>query len=86
MVAKSNAIFAYSFLLSDLLSFIDYKWARGFDPQLVHSVHFICDPWLRRAVRQFLESETEYNVAVKQHLLDRSSVADRDSPQSKEET
>lgn len=55
----------------------DYKWARGFDPQLVHSVHFIVDPWLRRAVRQYLKSETEYNVAVRQHLLDRSSMADR---------
>jgi len=54
----------------------DYKWARGFDPHFVHSVHFFADPWLRRAVRQFLESETEYNFAVRQHLLERSSVAD----------
>ena len=62
------------------LNCTDYKWARGFDPQLVHSVHFVCDSWLRGAVRQFLESEIEYNVAVRQHLLDKSSVAIRDDP------
>lgn len=56
----------------------DYKWARGFDPQFVHSVHYICNPLLRRAVSQFVESETEYNVALKGHLLGRSAVAERD--------
>lgn len=58
-----------------ILSLADYKWARGFDPALIHSVHYICNPGLRRAVWQFLDSETEYNVALSAHLLERSSVA-----------
>jgi uncharacterized protein len=54
---------------------VDYKWARGFDPALIHSVHYICDPGLRRGVAQFLDYETENNVEVQDYLRQRSSVA-----------
>jgi predicted N-acyltransferase len=52
----------------------DYKWARGFDPALIHSVHYICHPGLRRAVSQFLDYETENNVELTEYLLERSAV------------
>jgi hypothetical protein len=42
----------------------DYKWARGFDPALVHSVHYIRNPLLRRAIRQYVDYETENNVEL----------------------
>mmetsp|Transcript_3217 Transcript_3217/g.4794 ORF Transcript_3217/g.4794 Transcript_3217/m.4794 type:complete len:527 (+) Transcript_3217:28-1608(+) len=50
----------------------DYKWARGFDPALIHSVHYISHPGLRSAVRQFLELEMESNVDSTEYLLERS--------------
>mmetsp|Transcript_7225 Transcript_7225/g.9408 ORF Transcript_7225/g.9408 Transcript_7225/m.9408 type:complete len:529 (+) Transcript_7225:66-1652(+) len=46
----------------------DYKWARGFDPALTHSVHYICHPGLRRAISQFVDYETEDNVQVADYL------------------
>lgn len=52
----------------------DYKWARGFDPALIHSVHYFCHPGLRRAVGTFLDYETENNVELKEYLLERSAV------------
>mmetsp|Transcript_44676 Transcript_44676/g.136279 ORF Transcript_44676/g.136279 Transcript_44676/m.136279 type:complete len:508 (-) Transcript_44676:310-1833(-) len=52
----------------------DYKWARGFDPALIHSAHYICHPGLRRAVSQFIDFETENNVEVSKYLLSRSVV------------
>ena len=52
----------------------DYKWARGFDPALIHSVHYVCHPGLRRAISQFLENETESNVEMTKFLLQRSVV------------
>lgn len=55
----------------------DYKWARGFDPALIHSVHYICHPGLRRAVGQFLIDETENNVELTKYLLERSAVGNR---------
>ena len=61
--------------VSNYSSSIDYKWARGFDPALIHSVHYICHPGMRRAVWQFLDSETKYNVAFSEHFIGRSSVA-----------
>jgi hypothetical protein len=51
----------------------DYKWARGFDPVLVHSVHYICHPGLRRAIRQFVENETEDNLELSEYLRRRRS-------------
>jgi predicted N-acyltransferase len=52
----------------------DYKWARGFDPELIHSVHYISHPGLRRAVGEFLEFETENNVELTEYLTQKSAV------------
>lgn len=52
----------------------DYKWARGFDPALIHSVHYICHPGLRQAVDHFLSYETENNVELREYLMERSAV------------
>eukprot|EP00547_Thalassionema_nitzschioides_P009690 CAMPEP_0194222990 /NCGR_PEP_ID=MMETSP0156-20130528/34072_1 /TAXON_ID=33649 /ORGANISM="Thalassionema nitzschioides, Strain L26-B" /LENGTH=381 /DNA_ID=CAMNT_0038953971 /DNA_START=457 /DNA_END=1602 /DNA_ORIENTATION=+ len=52
----------------------DYKWARGFDPALIHSAHYICHPGLRRAVRQYLEYETDNNVELTEYLSSKSAV------------
>ena len=49
----------------------DYKWARGFDPALVHSVHYICHPGLRRGISQFIDFETEDNVELTDYLKSR---------------
>jgi len=57
--------------------FVDYKWARGFDPALIHSVHYICHPGLRRAVAQYLTMETENNVELTEYLLQRSAVGSK---------
>jgi predicted N-acyltransferase len=61
-----------------ILLFADYKWARGFDPALIHSTHYICHPGLRRAVSQFLEYETENNVELREYLKSKSSVASKE--------
>ena len=55
----------------------DYKWARGFDPTLIHSAHYICHPGLRRAVQRFLDYETESNVEVSEFLLANSVVGSK---------
>lgn len=49
----------------------DYKWARGFDPALIHSVHYLVHPGLRRAVARFLRDETSYNTDLADYLNDR---------------
>lgn len=51
----------------------DYKYARGFDPALIHSVHYICNPGLRRGVTQFVNMETESNVELTDYLQWRRS-------------
>jgi len=55
----------------------DYKWARGFDPALIHSVHFICNKQLQRAVGLFLHDETESNVYLTEYLLRKSVVGSK---------
>ena len=70
--------FVSSCLIILLFRYIDYKWARGFDPALIHSTHYICHPGLRRAVSHFLEYETENNVELREYLNSRSSVASKD--------
>eukprot|EP00550_Attheya_septentrionalis_P007335 CAMPEP_0198293012 /NCGR_PEP_ID=MMETSP1449-20131203/14927_1 /TAXON_ID=420275 /ORGANISM="Attheya septentrionalis, Strain CCMP2084" /LENGTH=466 /DNA_ID=CAMNT_0043992407 /DNA_START=365 /DNA_END=1765 /DNA_ORIENTATION=+ len=55
----------------------DYKWARGFDPVLVHSTHYICDNGLRSVVGQAVREETKNHILVRKHLLDRSVVGQR---------
>ena len=46
----------------------DYKWARGFDPVLVHSVHYVCHPGLRQAIREVTDGETAENYHQTQYL------------------
>jgi uncharacterized protein len=46
----------------------DYKWARGFDAALIHSVHYISHPGLRRAIHQFIDQETQSNVEATDYL------------------
>lgn len=52
----------------------DYKWARGFDPVVIHSVHYISHPGLRKAVSQYIEFETENNVELTAVLMRKSVV------------
>ena len=47
----------------------DYKWARGFDPALIHSTHYICHPGLRLAIAQYVDYETEDIVQAADYLL-----------------
>jgi len=54
--------------------YIEYKWARGFNPALIHSAHFVSNASLRRAVKQFLKYETEQNVELSTYLIERSAV------------
>jgi predicted N-acyltransferase len=53
---------------------LDYKWARGFDPVFIHSAHYIRDPGLRRAVRQYIDYETDTNLDLTEHLMQKSVV------------
>ena len=46
----------------------EYKWARGFDPVLVHSVHYISNSGLRRAIREYVSFEAENNLEVTDYL------------------
>ncbi len=52
----------------------DYKWARGFDPVLIHSAHFISQPAFRKAVRDYVQIDSERNVAISDLLNERSAV------------
>lgn len=43
----------------------DYKWARGFDPVLVHSLHHFCHNGLQQAISNFVASEkTEHEELI----------------------
>jgi uncharacterized protein len=61
------------------LAIEDYKWARGFDPVVIHSVHYISHPGLRKAVSQYVEFETENNVELTELLMQKSVVGSRSS-------
>jgi hypothetical protein len=63
----------------------DYKWARGFDPVVIHSVHYISHPGLRKAVSQYIEFETENNVELTAVLM-RKSVVGSGSPRVERES
>jgi len=52
----------------------DYKWARGFDPVLIHSAHYISKPSLRRAIREYVQFDSERNIAISSILNERSVV------------
>ena len=56
------------------IGFEDYKRARGFDPAVIHSVHYICHPGLRQAVTQFIAFETETNVELTEFLIQKSVI------------
>lgn len=51
----------------------DYKWVRGFDPVLIHSVHFIAQPSFRGVVRDHVQTESERQVAIAELLNQKSS-------------
>ncbi len=53
---------------------VDYKWARGFDPALIHSAHYISHPGLRQAVSQSICFETETNVELTEFLMQKSVI------------
>ncbi len=53
---------------------LDYKWARGFDPVLIHSAHFIAQPAFRRAVKEYVTFDSERNMAISQLLNEQSAV------------
>lgn len=55
--------------------FLDYKWARGFNPALIHSAHYICHPGLRQAVNDYLIYETEDNIELTEYLRMKSGAA-----------
>jgi hypothetical protein len=67
-----NARYMYSRDIS--LTRKDYKWARGFDPAVIHSAHYICHPGLRQAVTQFIDFETETNVELTELLMQKSVI------------
>ena len=52
----------------------DYKFARGFDPVLIHSSHFFSHPGLSSAVKQYIEMERQNNVGSTEYLKARSRV------------
>jgi len=52
----------------------DYKWVRGFDPVLIHSIHYIAQPSFRRAVRDIVEFDSGRNVAIAELLNEKSAV------------
>lgn len=52
----------------------DYKWARGFDPVLIHSSHYISSSAFRRMLRQYLEYDSQRNIAISDLLNEQSAV------------
>jgi uncharacterized protein len=64
----------------------DYKWARGFDPVLIHSAHFIQHPGLRHAIRQFIGYETSANLELRDFLRQNSVVHDDQKAMKPKET
>lgn len=46
----------------------DYKWARGFDATLVHSVHYVKETGLRDVIKEFLLYETEEDMETAEYL------------------
>lgn len=60
----------------------DYKWARGFDPVLIHSAHFIQHSGLRHAIRQFISYETSANLELCDFLRENSVINGEDTARS----
>ena len=64
-----------------LLCFIpggDYKWARGFDPVIITSAHYIHDTTLRQAVGEYLDYENTRNMALYELLIEESALGGND--------
>jgi uncharacterized protein len=80
MFQFTNHFVCFYFFVS--LFILDYKWTRGFDPTVIHSTHYICNPGLRRAVCQFLEYETENNVELQEYLNAKRSITYKEREQS----
>jgi predicted N-acyltransferase len=57
----------------------DYKFARGFDPSIIHSTHFFSNPGLDNAVRQFIEMERLNNLESTEYLKLNSRVKNNNS-------
>ena len=53
----------------------DYKFARGFDPALIHSTHFFTNPGLDNAVRQFVDMERLNNIESTEFLKLNSRIS-----------
>lgn len=47
----------------------EYKFLRGFDPFLIHSVHYFTNPTMQAAVAEFLVQEREINKVLNLLLL-----------------
>jgi predicted N-acyltransferase len=60
----------------------EHKIARGYLPQTTYSAHYIADPALRRAVRDYLKHERQYVADVGRELTDAGPFrkGDTDSP------
>jgi predicted N-acyltransferase len=48
----------------------EHKIARGYLPQTTYSAHYIADPGLRRAVRDYLNRERQYVAEAVRELTD----------------
>ena len=64
----------FSFGLSCCTLGGDYKWARGFDPVIINSAHYIRDAGLRKAVSEYVDFENTRNIAIFQLLREQSAV------------
>jgi len=52
----------------------DYKWKRGFDPALIHSIHYFSNGELHKAVSQYIEYDSERNIELCKYLTKKSAV------------
>ena len=53
----------------------DYKWARGFDPVLIHSAHHITQSSFRNAIRDYVKFDSERNIAISELLIEQRSMS-----------
>jgi uncharacterized protein len=58
----------------------EHKIARGYLPQTTYSAHYIADPGLRRAVREYLGRERQYVAEAVRELTDAGPFRKTDDP------
>jgi uncharacterized protein len=58
----------------------EHKLARGYLPQTTYSAHYIVDPGLRRAVRDYLKHERSYVAETVRELADAGPFRKTDDP------